>query len=402
MIWYTGNDFLVREPGALGQTGTSRLAQDEIVNVRDYLNEGGKLLYTGKNAAEAQLVGYNYNPAGQPPFCTANPAVPEADRIPNERCAVLNDDFLQYWLGAYVHLDAATWGDEAENPVNALKLFNAGDPFGLTQFQLNGGDSADNQDHVYSMVTTSSILTPDKFPQFKSSVATGLDRPPLFDPPTGTHYMVASSNDEGWQRLHRTIDLTGASAADLKFKVSYDTEADYDFVVVEAHTVGQDDWTTLPDVNGHTSDEPGASCDINWDNIHEFLTHYQTNPDKSEDPGDEDCTSVGTTGTPPGAWNGATGNSGGFQDWEIDLSAYAGSQVEVSISYIQDFAVSGSRRVRRRHGDHEGRRRDGCDVVRGRQRRLDRRAGARGHRERQPVDQPRVGRLQGRPGRRHG
>ena len=34
--------------------------------------------------------------------------MPEADRIPNERCAVLNDDFLQYWLGAYVNLDAAT------------------------------------------------------------------------------------------------------------------------------------------------------------------------------------------------------------------------------------------------------------------------------------------------------
>ena len=51
----------------------------------------------------------------------------------------------------------------------------------------------------------------------------------------------------------------------------------------------------------------------------------------------EDCTSTGTTGK----WNGATGNSGGYQDWEIDLSAYAGKQVEVSITYVQDFAVSG-------------------------------------------------------------
>jgi hypothetical protein len=341
VIWYTGNDFLIRENGALGQTGTSRLAQEEIVNVRDYLNEGGKLLYTGKNAAEAQLVGYNYNPAGQPPFCTENEAVPADQRIPNERCAVLNDDFLQYWLGAYVHIDAATWGDEDQNPVNALNLFNAGDPFGLTKFNLNGGDSADNQDHVYSMVTTSSILTPDKYPQFKSEVATGLDRPPLFDPPTGTHYMVASSNDEGWQRLTKPIDMTGKSAGDLKFKISYDTESDFDFVVVEAHTVGQDDWTTLEEVNGGTSSEPGASCDINWDTIHDFITHYQTNPGKSEEPGDEDCTSEGTTGSPPGHWNGATGNSGGFQDWEFDLSQYAGKQIEVSISYIQDFAVTG-------------------------------------------------------------
>ena len=337
VIWYTGNDFLIRENGALGQTGTSKLAQDEIVNVRDYLNEGGKLLYTGKNAAEAQLVGYNYNPAGQPPFCTANEAVPAEDRIPNERCAILNDDFLQYWLGAYVHIDAATWGEEEVNPVSALTLFNAGDPFGVTRFNLNGGDSADNQDHAYSMVTTSSILTPDEFPQFKSEVATGLDRPPLFDPPTGTHYMVASSNDEAWQRLTKPIDMTGKTAGDLKFKVSYDTEVDFDFVVVEARTVGEDDWTTLEEVNGHTSGEPGASCDINWDTIHAFITHYQTNTSKSEEPGEEDCTSEGTTGQ----WFGASGNSGGFQDWEFDLSAYAGKQIEVSISYIQDFAVTG-------------------------------------------------------------
>ena len=30
---------------------------------------------------------------------------------------------------------------------------------------------------------------------------------------------------------------------------------------VEAHTVGQDDWTTLPDPNGNTSDDTGAGCD---------------------------------------------------------------------------------------------------------------------------------------------
>jgi hypothetical protein len=338
VIWYTGNDLFIREPGAPGGTGTSVLAQDEIVNVRDYLNEGGKLLYTGKNAADGQLTGFSYNPAGQPPYCNSSGIDPiPPDRIPNERCAVLNDDFLQYWLGAYVHINAANDNDA----VSALKLFNAGDPFGLTRFQLNGGDSANNQDHLYSMVTTSSILPPDKFPQFKSSVATGLDRPPLFDPPSGTHYMVASSRDESWQRLTHEIDMTGKTTGSLKFKISYDTEQDYDFVVVEAHTKGQDDWTTLEEKNGGTEANVGSSCDINWDTLHPFLTHYQTNTNKSEDAGDEDCTPDGTTGSPPGHWFGATGNSGGFQDWEFDLSQFAGKDVEVSISYIQDFASDG-------------------------------------------------------------
>jgi hypothetical protein len=66
--------------------------------------------------------------------------------------------------------------------------------------------------------------------------------------------------------------------------------------------------------------------------IHPFLVHYQTNPT----PG-TDCTGTGTTG----AWNAATANSGGFQDWDVDLSAYAGKQVEVSITYAQDFGTAG-------------------------------------------------------------
>ena len=47
------------------------------------------------------------------------------------------------------------------------------------------------------------------------------------------------------------------------------------------------------------------------------------------------------TPTQPGIWNAATGNSGGFQDWRIDLSAYAGQQVEVSIVYVTDPATQG-------------------------------------------------------------
>ena len=59
----------------------------------------------------------------------------------------------------------------------------------------------------------------------------------------------------------------------------------------------------------------------------------------------------------PGIWNAATGNSGGFNDWRIDLSAYAGQQVEVSIVYQTDPATLGHRRLpRRRAGDRQRRR----------------------------------------------
>ena len=61
--------------------------------------------------------------------------------------------------------------------------------------------------------------------------------------------------------------------------MSYDTEPDFDYVFVEAHTVGQDDWTTLPDANGHTSRTPASGCpddDPFWLTMHPFLSHYIT------------------------------------------------------------------------------------------------------------------------------
>ena len=66
--------------------------------------------------------------------------------------------------------------------------------------------------------------------------------------------------------------------------------------------------------------------------IHPFLAHYQT-----WNGADAACDPVGTTGV----WNAASGRSTGWEDWSVDLSQYAGSQVEVSISYVSDWGVQG-------------------------------------------------------------
>jgi hypothetical protein len=333
VIWYTGNDLYVREPTQPGNTGNSKLADDEVIAVRDYLNDGGTTLVTGQQAVEGAWLQLLYNPLGAPPnpFCKSNTSQGQDDADDpvgqSTNCIIVSNDFIQYYLGAWISVVAAQDDDVAKLPYKG-----AGGPFGTTAFTLNGPDSADNQFIAQTFVTTSSLLPASDFPQFASTRAIGFDRPPAFDPPEGTKYAYAESSDEGYQRLRRTVDLTNATSAALKFKVSYDTELDYDYVFVEAHTVGQDDWTTLPDKNGHTSTDVGSSCDIDWNTIHPFLNHYQTNPTAAED-----CTNTGTTGK----WNGATGNSGGFQDWEVDLSAYKGKQVEVSITYAQDFATAG-------------------------------------------------------------
>ena len=49
VIWYTGDDTVTREPG-WGAGNASRLAMDEMLDMREYMNEGGRVLFTGKNA----------------------------------------------------------------------------------------------------------------------------------------------------------------------------------------------------------------------------------------------------------------------------------------------------------------------------------------------------------------
>jgi hypothetical protein len=40
-------------------------------------------------------------------------------------------------------------------------------------------------------------------------------------------------------------------------------------------------------------------------------------------------------------WNAASGRSQGWEQWSIDLAAYAGKQVEVSIAYASDWSFQG-------------------------------------------------------------
>ncbi|MFQ6170632.1 hypothetical protein ACK8HX_03405 [Oryzobacter sp. R7] len=122
-----------------------------------------------------------------------------------------------------------------------------------------------------------------------------------------------------------------AAGGSLSFWTSYDTEPGWDHVFVEARTPGGDDWTTLPDANGHTGTGVGESCPAGWVGLHPQLAHYQTWD------GTAACTAVGTTGS----WNAATGNSAGWQQWRVDLSAWSGRTVEVSIASASDWAVQG-------------------------------------------------------------
>jgi Zinc carboxypeptidase/Immune inhibitor A peptidase M6 len=336
IVWYTGDNERTIEPDQPpAGAGASKLSDDEFRAVRDFLNEGGKLLYTGKKAGWDLSNQFVFNAQDAPPYCNAGAGAPEGACIP------LSNDFLQYYLGSYgnnalrdpnsADTDEDAQQQQADLDNMTIDFF---DPMAAPTAQLNGGDSANNQDYAYTLTPTSTVLPVSEYPQFRSKEVGDYSINGPLAPKTGDRYMYSQVGDHAYKRLTRTVDLTGKTSGRLKFATSWDLEQDYDYMFVEAHTVGQDDWTTLPDANGNTTPDvnlDGSSCTDGWaapEGQHPFLAHYL-------DP--NTCAPHGTTGD----WNAATGNSGGYRNWDIDLSGFANKQVEVSISVATDPFVQG-------------------------------------------------------------
>ncbi|CAN5509300.1 M14 family metallopeptidase [soil metagenome] len=330
VVWYTGDDIVTRRVG-WGGGNADQLAMDEILEFRAYMNEGGRTLYTGSWAG-MQYTGagvgtQRYDPKGEGP-CTPNPS------FDPRRCLALRgsgdgvNDVLEYYFGSYVQIAGDGQDPETGEHFDAIGI---DDPFEGLNWGFNGPDSADNQNQSSSFVATSGILPPDEYPQFESWPSSRWDKPGgPFDPHTGEHYVYSQIADVSYKRLTREIQVP-AGGGNLDFWTSFDTEAAWDHVFVEARTAGGNDWTTLPDQNGNTTQATGDSCPAGWRDLHPQLDYYQTL--------DADAGTCSPTGTSGGEWHASSGNSGGWQEWSVDLSDWSGETVEVSIAYASDWSV---------------------------------------------------------------
>ncbi|MGW8954820.1 M14 family zinc carboxypeptidase [Streptomyces sp. NPDC055709] len=273
----------VHYTGAQAPGGPTQLA------LRDFLNEGGKLIEAGELAGGNAQVG---------------------------RAAT--DDFSQYYLGAYGR--GSVPGATGFTGTGGL-TGSAGPLAGATGNPLNAPGA-------YTI--TSDALPAAEFPQFRSAQAgrySGVANP--YAPYAGQSMASATHEDNDWKRLTRTVDLTGVTAADkpqLKLALNWNTEPGYDHAILEAHTVGAQDWTTLPEESGLTGTAVPDECAAGFFlDGHPFLRRYLTL-------GEGGCTATGSSG----AWHSFTGSSAGWKQVSFDLSAYAGKQVELSVSYVTD------------------------------------------------------------------
>ena len=334
ILWYTGDDLVVREQHQFGGT-SSRLALQELYAVRDFMNEGGRVAYVGKNAgsADTTAVTQYYDPfenrdcevtaTSVAPFC--RPLYGSGDGV---------NDVLEYWLGAgLVNVGAGANFDDEGNFLNAFDVQGVDNPFTGLGWGFNGPDSAGNQDGSLgpnSYITTSGLMPASEYPQFNSWVSARYDRPGgPFDPHTGEWYVHSQIADVSYKRLTKSI--TPQAGDRLTFWTSYNTEPEWDFLFVEVKTA-DGKWTTIPEATGKTSQDTGDSCPEGWHELHPHLANYQTvNPDGT-------CSPTGEGG---GEWWAASGSSGGWQQWDFDLSSYAGQPIEISIAYASDWATQG-------------------------------------------------------------
>ena len=210
--------------------------------------------------------------------------------------------------------------------VTMYSVSGGAEPFEGLSWEF-GAPGAENQDHSAEFNATSQALPPDVYPQFTSWNAAWYDNPAQ-RAHSGERFVYSGPRVvRSMLRLHRTIDLAGEDEAEMSFWMAHATNVNSEAVVVEARTAGGDDWTTLPDRNRHTSPDTAAGCGTNRLSRYPQLLHYITR-DETVDP--VECRLTGTTGE----WHAASGSSDGWQQWDVDLSGWAGGEVEVAITFF--------------------------------------------------------------------
>ena len=127
------------------------------------------------------------------------------------------------------------------------------------------------------------------------------------------------SGDLAWayRSFYQTFDIP-VTGATLSFMTNYEIEGDWDYGYVEVHDLNTDEWYTLEDLNGNTID---------------YDEEGQTNPNcpAGRNPMDYDAVN---------RWHAFTGYSDGWVEAEMDLTPFAGHQIELHFRLWQDGAFT--------------------------------------------------------------
>ena len=234
--------------------------------MREFLNEGGRALYTGKHAGTAHTSGNAqfYDPFENAACVGRRRPLPTGLRLGRRRerraRVLVRSGLVNQGLGSTrtgTRSTCSAWTTHSQAWSGASTAGQRREP---------GQRATRTSRRAASCLRTST----------RSSRA---GCPPGTTAPAGrstrTRRLLRPLPDRG--RVLQAPDEDGHAAAgkNLSFWTSYNTEPDWDFMFVEVHNVGQENWTTLP-APGRTTQSTGESCPEGWRELHPHLDHYQT------------------------------------------------------------------------------------------------------------------------------
>ncbi len=208
-IWYTGDDIVTRTAGR-GAGNVDRLALDQMLEFRSFMNEGGKVMYTGNQAGEqytGNLGTQALRPAGHDRLRAApgrrRPAPLPADVRGSGDGDERRPAVLVRRLPRRPRRRPRRGGHRARRrrhrqPVHRPDLVD------------ERSESADNQNATSSFIATSGILPKDEFPQFESWPSARWNKPGgPFDPHTGEQFVYSQIAGRVVQAAHPHGDGPG-------------------------------------------------------------------------------------------------------------------------------------------------------------------------------------------------
>jgi hypothetical protein len=213
------------------------------------------------------------------------------------RPAAMSQDWLQYYFGAarwtnnFVNATTTTFNNRPvisrDFPFMGMATFTPDAAAGNDPSTTAAGVAAPQPKSVKNFVLINTTHSPSQFPLFTAN------NPQFYQgndatvaPAVGTGQALGNYGDNAYHRMATTITVPAAGTPALLLKLRSQLENNFDAFIVEAHTVGQENWTTLAGtgtVTGgtpatrNTSIAPGSSCP-GWLSVHPFLTHYLTAP----------------------------------------------------------------------------------------------------------------------------
>ena len=152
-----------------------------------------------------------------------------------------------------------------------------------------------------------------------------------FDPHSGSQYVYSQIADISYKRLTRTITVPSGRANCRSGCPTTPRSSGTTSSSRRARPAG-----TGPPCRRQPAHHPvdGPELPGGLAQLHPHLDHYQTlNADRT-------CSPPESTPT-PGAWSTASGSSGGWQQWSVDLSACRRSGSRSRCAYASDWATQG-------------------------------------------------------------